>query len=121
MADMNENTIMAVDNDELTAFVTSTLRAIAAGIVEASGASLQREQRGYSSYEMPNKIAFDIAVTAKRSSESGKGLKVEVFSIGGDLSGKNASQSETVSRITFEVPWSYKNTAPINIPSISRV
>jgi hypothetical protein len=121
MANVHENNVMAVDNDELTAFVTSTLRAIAAGIAEASTASLQREQRGHSSYEMPSKIAFDIAVTAKRSSESGKGLKVEVFSIGGDLSGKNVNHSETVSRITFEVPWSYKNTAPINIPSMARV
>lgn len=111
----NENSA-AVDNEELTAFVASTLKAIAAGIEEASATSLKQASNGYNTFEMPNKVSFDVAVSAKRSHESGKGLKVEVFSVGAGIKGAKASHSETISRITFEVPWQYTRTAPITSP-----
>lgn len=111
------HTAGVVDNDELTAFVASTLKAISAGIEEASRLSLQEARSGHNTFEMPDKIAFDVAVTAKRSAESDKGLKVEVFSVGGGVSGKSTSHSETVSRITFEVPWRYTRTADMPLRS----
>lgn len=93
-----------VDNDELAAFVTSTLEAIAVGISQ-SGAR-QHRMNGHSSFSMPEKVSFDIAVTAKRGDEVGGGLKVQVFSLGA----KNTSENQTVSRISFEVPWNFTDT-----------
>ena len=113
----SEQGLASVDNDELTAFVASTLNAIASGIDQASQASMKHSNNGHSSFEMPSKVVFDVAVTARRVNETDKGLKVEVFSIGAGAKGKNSVHSETVSRISFEVPWQYKRTAPINTTS----
>ena len=105
-----------VDNEELAAFVTATLTAIATGVETASNSATRQTRNGHSTFEMPNKVSFDIAVTAKRTTQGGGGLKVQVFSVGGGVDGRHASESETVSRISFEVPWHHKSTAPINVP-----
>jgi hypothetical protein len=108
----------AVDNDELSAFVSSTLRAIAAGVDEAARLSKEDKEKGFSTFEMPNKVAFDVAVTARKSGEKGGGVKIEIFKIGGGLEGKRTEGHETVSRIQFEVGWKYTHTAPLNRPQI---
>ena len=95
-----------VNNDELAAFVTSTLRAITRGIEEADGQVRKQKMSGYATFSMPNKVSFDIAVTAKRGDEVGGGLKVQVFSIGA----KASSEDQTISRISFEVPWHFTST-----------
>jgi hypothetical protein len=108
----NENETI-VDNDELTAFISATLTAIAAAVESASGTALRQHSKGEATFAMPTQVAFDIAVTAKRTTQGGGGLKVQVFSIGGNVGGQHVAESETVSRISFQVPWSYRRTAPI--------
>ena len=110
---VSETEPLSVDNDELSIFVSSTLRAIAAGVEEAARMSQVESSGGRSSYEMPDKVGFDVAVTAKRSGETSKGLKIEVFKVGGGLEGERSDGNETVSRIQFEVGWKYTHTASI--------
>ncbi|WP_043152685.1 trypco2 family protein [Sphingobium sp. Ant17] len=102
-----------VDNDELAAFVASTLRAISIGVRTAQPDVLSTDEYGETAFDLPDKVAFDIAVTAKRNEEIGGGLKVQVFSIGG----KAANEDQTVSRITFEVPWHYVKLHPASSAS----
>jgi len=106
-----------VDNDELRAFVASTLRAIALGIVDAQGSTNQSRTSGYTGYDMPRTVAFDVAVSAKRTGDKKGGFKVEVFSVGANAAGSTSTESHSTSRISFEVPWGYHQTAPITIPS----
>lgn len=110
----------AVDNDELTAFIASALKAIAAGVNDASDASRQNSQTGFNTFSMPEKVAFDVAVSAKRVSESGGGLKVQVFSVGANIKGSQEVASESISRITFEVPWGHTRTAPLQPSTIPK-
>ena len=92
-----------IDNDELAAFVTSTLNAIAGGVESASSETKK--------FSVPQKVSFEIAVTATRGAAAGGGLKLQVF----NAEGKASSQNEKVSRVTFEVNTSGKNTGgPIN-------
>ena len=111
-------TAVAMDNDELTAFVSSTLRAIAAGVEEAARLSRADKEKGFSTFEMPESVAFDVAVTARKSGEKGGGVKIEIFKIGGGMEGKRSEGLETASRIQFQVGWKYTHTAPVNRPSI---
>jgi hypothetical protein len=106
-----------VDNDELAAFVAATLGALATGIASASGEHSIGSSNGRTSFGMPSLIKFDIAVTAKRTSQGGAGLKVQVFSIGGGVDGRHAQESETTSRISFEVPWRFESNQTVPIPS----
>jgi hypothetical protein len=107
-----------MNNDELSAFVSSTLRAIAAGVDEAAQMSRANKERGFSSFEMPDKVAFDVAVTARKSGEKSGGVKIEILRMGGGIEGKRSEGHETVSRIQFEVGWKYTHTAPINQPTV---
>ena len=91
---MSDNSI---DNDELTAFVTSTLNGIARGVESASS-----ETRNF---QVPGKVEFEVAVTATKTSELNGGLKLQVF----NAAGKQASHGETISRVKFEVISSGKN------------
>jgi hypothetical protein len=100
-----------MDNDELSAFVSSPLRAITAGVDEAARISRDDEDHGYSTFEMPKEVAFDVAVTARQSGEKGGGVKIEIFKIGGGVEGKQTEGHETVSRIQFRVGWKYTQTA----------
>ena len=95
-----------INNDELAAFVTSTLNAIAAGATEADS------KEHY--FSVPTKVNFEVAVTATKSAEGGGGLKIQVFS----AEGKKASLNEHISRITFEVHAHRKEAGgPIVMPS----
>ncbi len=40
-------------------------------------------------------------------------MKVEVFKVGGGLESSKASEHETVSRVSFEVPFGYTKMDPI--------
>ena len=84
-------TMEPINNEELAAFVTSTLNAIASGVraVVADGYDI----------ELPEKVNFEVAVKATKSAEAGGGLKIQVFTAGA----RRASEDEEVSRITFEV------------------
>jgi len=120
MSELSPSPIEAVDNDELTAFVSSTLRAIAAGVDEAARNTRVDKERGYTQFEMPPKVVFDVAVTAKRTAGTSKGLKVEVFNVGGGLEGKKSTDHETVSRIQFEVPWQHTSTYKPDMSKIGK-
>jgi hypothetical protein len=105
------------DSDELAAFVSSTLRAIAAGIHDAQASQIRSAHgTGVSGYTAPRQVEFDIAVTAKKIGTAGGGFKVEVFSIGANATGEKSSESSTVSRIKFVIPTSFKNLEPESEP-----
>ena len=96
-----------INNDELAAFVTSTLIAIANGVEGASTENFK--------FVVPHTVNFEVAVKATKSAEAGGGLRIQVFS----AEGKKASHDEEVSRITFEVRSSEKRSAkpvPRKIP-----
>jgi hypothetical protein len=80
-----------IDNEELAAFVSSTLNGIAKG-VENSSADTRV-------FNVPIKVEFEVAVTATRSNDVSGGLKLQIFNV----AGKNNLSGETVSRVKFEV------------------
>lgn len=97
------------DTDELQAFVAGTLKAIAAGIEEAQGTTMvSAHGSGVFGFSALDEVEFDVAVSAKATGESGGGLKVAVFGIGGGMSATEGSESSTISRIRFSVPTSFK-------------
>jgi hypothetical protein len=103
------------DADELSAFVTSTLGAIAAGIEGAQGTLMKSPHgTGVSGYSAPAQVEFDIAVSAKKSGNTDAGLKVAVFGIGANIGGGEGTESSSVSRIRFTVPTKFKTTTPIS-------
>lgn len=85
-----------INNDELAAFVTSKLNAIANGVGAASSETHD--------FDLPTTIEFEVAVKATKNSEVGGGMRIQVFS----AEGKRGSQDEAVSRITFTVATSGK-------------
>lgn len=104
------------NSDELSAFVSSTLKAIATGVVEAQPIKMRSaHDTGVSGYTAPREIEFDIAVSAKRTGSGGGGLKVTVFGIGANAEGTIASEASTVSRIRFSVPTQYKRLKEDNV------
>ena len=109
-----------IDNEELRAFVASTLRAIALGIVDAQAVTNQERTTGYTGYDMPSKVAFDVGVAAKRTGGSKAGFKVEVFAVGAHLGGDISTERHSSSRIMFEVPWGYHQVGPIKLPYSDR-
>jgi hypothetical protein len=102
------------NTDELTAFVASTLKAIAAGIEEAQGTQIASAHgTGTFGFRAPTEVEFDVAVSATTSEAGGGGMKVSVFGIGGNLDAKLGSESSTISRIRFSVPTTFKsNNSP---------
>jgi hypothetical protein len=108
------------NSDELSAFVASTLKAIAAGISEAQATQITSAHgTGISGYTAPKEVEFDIAVSAKTTGASGGGLKVAVFGIGANAEAKLGSENSTVSRIKFSVPMNFKSTGPA--PDLSKL
>lgn len=84
----------AINNDELTTFVTSTLSAIAAGINDASNHQL--------AFKLPQTVKFEVAVKATKASETGGGLRLQVFS----AEGKPSEADESVGKISFDLSFS---------------
>ena len=108
-----------VDSNELSAFVASTLKAIAAGVREAKSDTSVSTHSYENSFEIPDSVAFDIAVTAGRVDAVGGGFKIQIASmIGGQASAKRTEEDRTVSRIAFSVPWKRRSTlgGPLPMP-----
>jgi hypothetical protein len=100
------------NNDELEAFVGSSLRAIMAAVtdVRESARAPSAHGTGEWAFSPPEKVEFDIAVQAKRTGQAGGGLKLEVFSVGANVKKDVAHENSTVSRIRFSVPAKFKKT-----------
>lgn len=98
------------NNDELQAFVSSSLRAIMAAVsdVRVSARAESAHGTGEWAFSPPDKVEFDVAVQAKRTGTTGGGLKVEVFSVGANAKKDVAQENSTVSRIRFTVPAKFK-------------
>lgn len=99
-----------VESNELQAFVTSTLVAIMKGIADAQDDARVKSAHGTGefAFSAPDKVGFDVAVTAKHSGSARGGFKIQVFSIGANAGGDVSSEASTVSRIQFEVPTKFK-------------
>lgn len=108
------------DSNELAAFVSSTLKAIAEGIADAQSNQIESAHgTGVSGYAAPKEVEFDVAVSAKRTGTSQGCMKVAVFGIGANIGAEDASEDSSISRIRFSVPTNFKRTAPLrtDIPS----
>jgi Trypsin-co-occurring domain 2 len=109
------------DSDELAAFVTSTLHAVAAGISAAQDTLIRSPHgTGVSGFGSPKEIEFDIAVTARTTGAAGGRFKVSVLGIGANANGEIASENSSVSRIKFSVPANFKRTGDQNTTPPSR-
>ena len=98
------------NTEELSVFVTSTLRAIAVGIIDAQGTQIPSAHgSGVSGFTAPKEVEFDIAVSAKKTGTANGGFKVAVFGIGANAGGEEGNESSTVSRIRFVVPTNFKS------------
>ena len=106
MSDEND----PVESNELQAFVTSTLKAIMNGIADAQGDARVKSAFGTGefAFSAPDKVGFDVAVTAKHSGSARGGFKIQVFSIGANAGGDVSSEASSVSRIHFDVPTKFK-------------
>lgn len=99
-----------IQNEELAAFVTSTLNAIAYGTAAA-------EVVGNWRFEIPKEVEFEVAVTATKSKEVGGKLRIQVFSADGSA----RSQSENISKIRFCVSKvNNSNYQQIDLEKLSR-
>ena len=99
------------DAQELTAFVSGTLKAIAQGIEEAQGSKISSAHRtGEFGFSAPEQVEFDVAVSAKSTGSGGGGMKVAVFGIGANMGAEVGSENSTISRIRFSVPTKFKDT-----------
>jgi Trypsin-co-occurring domain 2 len=103
------------NSDELAAFVTSTLHAVAAGIGAAQDTLIRSPHgTGVSGFGSPKEIEFDIAVTVRTTGAAGGGFKVSVLGIGANANGETANENSSVSRIKFSVPANFKRTVDLN-------
>jgi hypothetical protein len=100
-----------VDN-ELQAFVASTLMAIMNAVTEVQKDARAKSAHGSGEYGFspPEQVAFDIAVNAKRTGTKKGGFKVEVFSVGANAGADASTENSTVSRIQFTIPAKFKST-----------
>lgn len=87
----------SINNDELAAFVTSTLNAISVGVADAV-------EFGETKFDIASQIEFEVAVTATKAKEGGGGLKIQVFSADAKLS----SENQHISRIKFSIQKVHK-------------
>jgi len=68
---------------------------------------------GEFAFSAPQEVAFDVAVTAKRTGAAHGGFKIQVFSIGANAGGDISSEASTVSRIQFTIPTKFKSNQSI--------
>lgn len=99
-----------VEENELQAFVASTLTAIMAGVSDAMPNARVSSAFGTGefAFSAPENVIFDVAVTAKHSGTARGGFKIQVFGIGANAGGDTSSESSTVSRIQFKIPTRFK-------------
>ena len=107
---MSDEQPSSVESNELQAFVASTLEAIMRGIADAKGDARVRSAFGTGefAFSAPDKVSFDVAVTAKHSGSARGGFKIQVFGIGANAGGDISSEASSVSRIQFDVPTKFK-------------
>ena len=100
-----------VEDNELQAFVSSTLIAIMKAVSEAQEAARASSAHGTGEYAFspPPEVAFDIAVNAKRLGGKKGGFKVEVLSVGLNAAGEATTENSTASRIQFTIPTKFKS------------
>ncbi|NJS14965.1 MAG: hypothetical protein HC788_10560 [Sphingopyxis sp.] len=104
------------NSDELSAFVSSTLKAIAVGIADAQDTQVRSAHgTGVSGFAAPENVEFDIAVTARSTGTAGGGLKVAVFGIGVNATGESPSENSSINRIESTVPTRFKSTDASNV------
>lgn len=97
------------DTDELSTFVSGTLKAIAAGIAEAQSVLISSAHgTGVSGFTAPKDVEFDIAVSAKSTGGASGGLKISVFGIGANTGAQIGAENSTISRIRFSIPTRLK-------------
>ena len=98
------------DGSELRAFVAETLRAVMAGISDVGSDASVRSIHGHGEYNFkaPERIDFDVAVSAEHSGTARGGFKLQVFGVGANAGGDVTSKGSTVSRIVFSVPTDFK-------------
>ena len=95
--------------EELSIFVSSTLKAIAIGVASAQATQIASAHgTGVSGFSAPKEVEFDVAVSAKQTGTGGGGFKLAVFGIGANVDGQLASESSTISRVRFAVPTNFK-------------
>lgn len=101
----------AVEENELQDFVSSTLKAIVAGIETAQSQARGKSAHGTQEYAFnpPNEVIFDIAVNAKRTKSKRGGFKVQIASIGVNAGAEGGTENSTVSRIQFTIPTRFKS------------
>jgi hypothetical protein len=100
-----------VEENELEAFVASTLIAITNGVTSAQEkAAKSAFKTGEYRYSPPKEIAFDIAVNAKRNREGKGGFKIQILDVGLDAGGTKGSEHSTVSRVQFTIVNKFKKS-----------
>jgi len=105
-----------VEENELQAFVASTLTAIMAGVADAMPNARVSSAFGTGefAFSAPEKVVFDVAVTAKHSGSARGGFKIQVFGIGANAGGDTSSEASTVSRIQFTIPTKFKRDRTVS-------
>ncbi|MCI1270624.1 MAG: hypothetical protein LKG22_03155 [Sphingobium sp.] len=98
------------DNSELRVFVAETLRAVMSGISEvlADTRFTSIYGSGEHAFGVPEKVDFDVAVSAEHSGASSGGFKLQVFGVSANTGGEAVSKGSTISRIAFSVPTQFK-------------
>ena len=105
MSDANK-----ADGSELQVFVAETLRAVMAGIGDVAFDARFQSVHGHGEYSFkaPEKINFDVAVSAEHSGTASGGFKLQVFGVGANAGGDVTSKGSTISRIAFSVPTEFR-------------
>ena len=99
-----------VEENELQAFVASTLTAIMGGVSDAmpNARVASAFGTGEFAFSAPDNVTFDVAVTAKHSGSARGGFKIQVFGVGANAGGDVSSEASTISRIQFTIPTKFK-------------
>lgn len=87
---------------ELREFIKCTLEDVANGVRDAHQAITTTG--GFVGYAKDQGVAFDVAVTATESGESGRKVGITVWGVGGGTDSKAQNVNTTVSRVKFTVP-----------------
>lgn len=110
------------DFSELKAFVAGSLKAIMDGISEVQPSAQMGSPfgTGIHAYNAPKEVAFDIAVSAERTTSAKGGFSLKVLSVGASTEAHGEKAHSTVTRIQFSVRTEFKHKdsdKPVNIPS----
>ncbi|WP_298019324.1 hypothetical protein [Parasphingopyxis sp.] len=102
---MNEESESDEDFAELRSFVSGSLKAIMDGISDVQPEAQMSSPfgTGTHAYNAPKKVAFDIAVSAERTSAKKGGFSLRVLSVGAAGEAEGSKADSTVTRIQFSV------------------